>query len=273
MKLKAVAVSVMLAGGVMFLSACNDGQSDKTKAAAEAAAPAVKVTAESSFEDRSAYALGASVGMYVDVVQKEQGTILGGFNKDLIIKGFADSVNGKGDLTEEEIRSVLGELEQKMMAAAQEKAAAEAQANLKAGEDFLAANKSKEGVKVTDSGLQYKVIKEGSGKSPAPTDSVKVKYKGTLIDGTVFDEQTEAVTFPLGNIIPGWVEGMQLMKEGAVYEFYIPAELAYGEAGAGDIIAPNSVLVFNVELVGVESAESDAAEAETAAPVKDSAAK
>ena len=136
----------------------------------------------------------------------------------------------------------------------------EAAANLEAGKKFLEENAKKEGVVTTASGLQYKVITEGKGEAPKSGDTISVKYKGTTTDGKVFDEQKEPVDFPLANMIPGWVEGLQLMKPGAHYEFYIPADLAYGEAGAGDVIKPNSVLVFDVELVEVKHPEKDAAD-------------
>ena len=127
---------------------------------------------------------------------------------------------------------------------------------------ILAENKKKEGVQVTESGLQYKVIEEGEGVSPDANDKVTVHYHGTLIDGTVFDsskDRGEPVTFGLNRVIPGWTEGVQLMKEGATYEFYIPAELAYGtRAPQGSPIGPNETLVFKVELLEVkESANSN----------------
>jgi FKBP-type peptidyl-prolyl cis-trans isomerase len=122
------------------------------------------------------------------------------------------------------------------------------------GNTFLEENKNKEGVKTTESGLQYKVIKEGTGASPVATDQVTVHYTGRLIDGTIFDsskQRGEPATFPLNGVIPGWTEGLQLMKEGGVYEFYIPPHLAYGDRGAGNVIPPNSTLVFEVELLKV----------------------
>ena len=121
--------------------------------------------------------------------------------------------------------------------------------------DFLTANAKKEGVKVLPSGLQYKVIKSGSGKTPKATDSVKVHYHGTLIDGTVFDssvDRGEPITFPVNGVIKGWTEALQLMKEGDKWQLFIPSDLAYGERGAPPKIAPNSTLVFEVELLAVE---------------------
>lgn len=129
-----------------------------------------------------------------------------------------------------------------------------AQENKKAGEKFLAENAKKEGVKTTESGLQYKVITEGSGNKPAETDKVSVHYQGTLLDGTVFDSSIERGTpaqFPVNGVIKGWTEGLQLMSVGSKYELYIPAELAYGDQGAGDVIQPGSTLIFEVELLEI----------------------
>ena len=122
------------------------------------------------------------------------------------------------------------------------------------GEKFLAENATKEGVKTTESGLQYKVITEGDGPAPGATDEVTVHYVGTLINGEEFDSSIargQPVTFPLGNVIEGWTEGLQLMKTGSKYQFFIPAKLGYGERGAGVKIGPNQTLIFEVELLGV----------------------
>ena len=128
--------------------------------------------------------------------------------------------------------------------------------NSEKGEAFLAENAKKEGVKTTASGLQYKVLKEGTGKSPQKTDTVQVHYKGTLLDGTEFDssyKRGQTIEFPLNGVIPGWTEGVQLMKEGAKYQFTIPSKLAYGERGTpGGPIPPNSTLIFEVELISVK---------------------
>jgi FKBP-type peptidyl-prolyl cis-trans isomerase len=131
-----------------------------------------------------------------------------------------------------------------------------ADSNLEKGEAFLKENARKDGVKATASGLQYKVLKEGTGKVPKATDMVVVHYKGTLLDGTEFDssyKRGEPATFPLNRVIPGWTEGVQLMKEGAKYQFTIPSKLAYGEQGTpGGPIPPNATLVFEVELISVK---------------------
>ena len=131
-----------------------------------------------------------------------------------------------------------------------------AQTSAKQGEDFLKENAKKEGVKTTDSGLQYKVLKEGTGKSPKATDTVTVHYRGTLINGTEFDSSLKSgapAQFPLNRVISGWTEGVQLMKEGAKYQFFIPAKLAYGERGTpGGPIGPNETLIFEIELLKVQ---------------------
>ena len=129
--------------------------------------------------------------------------------------------------------------------------------NKKDGDAYLAQNKSKPGVTVTKSGLQYKVVKEGkaNGASPRASDTVVVQYRGTLIDGKEFDssyKRGKPATFPLGNVIPGWTEGIQLMKPGAKYQFVIPSDLAYGFTGQGQDIGPNATLLFEVELIGIE---------------------
>jgi len=126
--------------------------------------------------------------------------------------------------------------------------------NKKDGEEFLAKNKQKEGVKVTASGLQYKIIKQGTGAKPKLNDTVTVNYEGRLLDGTVFDssyKRGQPATFPLGGIIVGWREALQLMNVGSKYELYIPSNLAYGERGAGADIGPDATLIFTVELISI----------------------
>ena len=127
-----------------------------------------------------------------------------------------------------------------------------AQSSLEKGTTFLRENGTKEGVKTTASGLQYKVLQEGSGKSPKATDTVQVNYRGTLLDGKEFDKSSSPIEFPLNQVIAGWTEGVQLMKEGAKYEFYIPSNLAYGRRGAGGLIGPDEALIFQVELLKVK---------------------
>lgn len=174
-------------------------------------------------------------------------------NKKVLIDAFKRALNGDSTMSMSAEQAM--EFYRNYQSAAQKeeakKAAAEAVANKEAGEKFLAENKTKDGVQTTASGLQYKVIKKGTGKAPAATDRVKVNYKGTLIDGTEFDKG-EGVVFGVDQVIPGWTEALQLMPAGSVYELYIPSNIAYGERAAGDKIKPNSTLVFEVELVGIE---------------------
>lgn len=126
-----------------------------------------------------------------------------------------------------------------------------AEDNQQKGDAFLAGNAKKEDVKTTASGLQYRVLKEGTGRSPTAQDKVTVNYRGTLISGKEFDS-SEGITFPLNRVIPGWTEGLQLMTEGAEYRLFVPSELAYGERGAGSVIGPNETLIFDVELLEVK---------------------
>lgn len=191
--------------------------------------------------DKLSYALGLSMG------QNFKGSGVDKLNAD----DFADAlraVYGEGTpaMTYDEAKQVVQEYFTNLQAKAGEM-------NAKAGKEYLANNAKEEGVKVTESGLQYLVVKEGNGKKPGPNDVVTVHYTGRLIDGTVFDssvERGESATFAVGQVIPGWVEGLQLMSEGSAYRLFIPSELAYGEHGTGPI-QPNSTLIFDVQLLKV----------------------
>lgn len=172
-------------------------------------------------------------------------------NADAFVKGMKEAIEGKpSSLSQEEVQQAMMELQQEM---GQKQGAAGAE-NQKAGEEFLAQNKNKAGVKTLPSGLQYEVLNEGSGKTPSASDKVTTHYHGTLIDGTVFDssyERGQPATFPVNGVIAGWTEALQLMKEGAKWRLYIPSNLAYGSQGAGDVIGPNTTLIFDVELISV----------------------
>lgn len=201
-------------------------------------------------KQKSSYAIGMDIG---GNFKKQEIDIDG----KAMAAGIADALAGKAQLTEAEKTQVLTEFRQSMMAKMMEKEKAAGEKNVKAGEDFLAANAKKEGVKTTASGLQYKVLKagDGKGKTPKPTDTVKVHYHGTLIDGSVFDssvERGEPAEFPVNGVIAGWTEVLQLMKEGDKWQVYIPSKLAYGERGAGGKIGPNATLIFDVELIKVQ---------------------
>jgi FKBP-type peptidyl-prolyl cis-trans isomerase FklB len=166
-------------------------------------------------------------------------------------KGLKEVLAGQpSSLSPQEVQQAMMALQQEMT----QKQGAKGADNQKAGEKFLAENKNKEGVKTLPSGLQYQVLQEGTGKSPAKTDKVTTHYHGTLIDGTVFDssyERGQPATFPVNGVIAGWTEALQLMKEGAKWRLFIPSNLAYGSQGAGDAIGPNSTLIFDVELISV----------------------
>ncbi len=199
---------------------------------------------------RASYALGADIGSNL----KRQELDL---DAKALAAGISDAIGGKTALTPAEVQETLAELRKQYMAQMESKAKVAGSKNLKDGEDFLAANGKKDGVKTTASGLQYKVIKSGSGATPKPSDEVKVHYHGTLIDGTVFDssvERGEPISFPVTGVIPGWVEALQLMKVGDKWQIYIPSKLAYGERGSGPKIGPNTALIFDVELLGIEGA-------------------
>ncbi len=184
---------------------------------------------------------------------------------------FADGKPVLDDAAREQIKNSVSEKIQKKQLEQRTAAAGKAKAE---GEKFLAENAKKPGVKVTASGLQYEVIKEGTGENPKASDTVTVHYKGTLINGDTFDssyDRGQPVSFPLQNVIPGWTEGLQLMKPGAKYKFVIPSALAYGERGAGVKIGPNSTLVFEVELIQLGEPKPAAAPPAPAAKPADAA--
>jgi FKBP-type peptidyl-prolyl cis-trans isomerase FklB len=197
--------------------------------------------------------LGYSIGMDIGGNLKKQSIEV---DADSLAKGFKDSyTGGKTLLTEEESKQAIQEFQKKMMAKQAETMKQAADKNKADGEKFLAENGKKEGVKTLPSGLQYKEITAGAGKSPKATDTVTTHYKGTLIDGTEFDssyKRGEPATFPVSGVIPGWTEALQLMKEGSKWQLFLPSSLAYGERGAGRDIGPNAALIFEVELISVK---------------------
>ena len=175
---------------------------------------------------------------------------------DILAKGLKDSYGGgKTLLTEDEARQAIMAFQQAQKAKQAETMRKLAEQNKAEGEKFLAENAKKEGVKTLPSGLQYKEIVPGAGKSPKATDTVTTHYKGMLIDGTEFDssyKRGQPATFQVSGVIPGWTEALQLMKEGAKWQLFLPSGLAYGERGAGREIGPNATLVFEVELISVK---------------------
>ena len=203
-------------------------------------------------KDKASYSIGYDIGSTF----KKQNIEL---NTDALIIGMKEALSGKeATMTKEEREKTLETFQKEMMekqAAASKEAATK---NLAEGEKFLAENKKKEGVKTTASGLQYKVVKEGTGPTPKETDTVVTNYRGTTIDGTEFDssyKRNEPATFPVNRVIKGWTEALQLMKVGSKYQLFIPASLAYGERGAGRDIGPNATLIFDVELLSIKPPE------------------
>jgi len=175
---------------------------------------------------------------------------------DLLIKGFTDAMSGAQPLmTDEEIGATLSAFQQQIQRKAAQAAAAAGEENKKAGEAFLAQNKGKQGVVTLPSGLQYKILKAGEGKKPTASDTVECNYRGTLIDGNEFDSsyrRGQPATFGVSQVIPGWQEALQLMSVGSKWQLFVPADLAYGERGAGREIGPNSTLIFEVELLAIK---------------------
>lgn len=177
---------------------------------------------------------------------------------DIFMKGFKDAFSGsKTVLTEDEMSKAMAAFKEERMKKHEEEAKKVAEKNTKEGEDFLVGNKKKEGVVTLPSGLQYKVLKEGDGPTPKETDTVTVNYRGTLVDGTEFDssyKRNEPATFPVNGVILGWQEALKLMKVGSKWQLFVPAGLAYGERSAGNIIGPNTALIFEVELLSAGGA-------------------
>ena len=208
--------------------------------AAAASAVAQDVAVESE-EDRVSYGVGMMMG--------EQLKQFGEIDYDLLIAGLRAQKEG------EETRITVEEAQAAIMAQQQEAAEAASAEASAASEQFLEENAAKEGVTVTDSGLQYEVLEEGDGPKPSVDDTVSVHYVGTLLDGTEFDSSIargEPAEFPLKGVIPGWTEGVQLMNVGSKYRFVIPSDLAYGDRGAGQAIGPGETLVFEVELLEIK---------------------
>jgi FKBP-type peptidyl-prolyl cis-trans isomerase FklB len=205
------------------------------------------------------YSLGYQVGGDLKRQQVE-------VNSDVLLQGIEDAVTGSEPaMSPEKMRATLIELKRKVIAQQREERAAEMKKNLEAGEAFLAENAGKEGIVTLPSGLQYRVIEAGTGSQPKPDDTVTVHYRGTLIDGTEFDSsysRNQPASFRADRVVPGWREALPLMKEGAKWELFLPAKLAYGERGAGKIPA-NSTLIFEVELLSIAQQESSS---DTAAP-------
>jgi FKBP-type peptidyl-prolyl cis-trans isomerase FklB len=204
-------------------------------------------------KDKVSYAMGMNFGT--------------GFRKQsididpaILARGIRDALsNGKTLLTEDEARAILTQLQSDIRKKQQEAALQLGEANKKQGLAFLEANKTKEGVVVLPSGLQYKVLQEGTGPKPTAADQVVCNYRGTLLDGTEFDssyKRGQPATFPVTGVIKGWTEALQLMPVGSKWQLFVPAELAYADRGAGPQIGPNATLIFEVELVSIKAKDT-----------------
>ncbi len=212
-----------------------------------------------TIRDKASYAIGLQIGQAL----KRQGLNV---DPKLLARGIAETLAGtKPALSDQQIEAALAAFQREMQAQQAAKSKADAAKNTKAGAAFLAANAKKKGIKMTKSGLQYLVLKAGNGPRPKATDTVKVHYRGSLIDGTVFDASYKGkspnvtdkpVSFAANRVIKGWTEALQLMKVGASYQLFIPANLGYGVRGAGEDIGPNSTLIFVVHLLSIERAKS-----------------
>ena len=204
-----------------------------------------------SEKEKVSYAIGMNVGKNL-----QRGSIE--VDPAMLMKGLQDTLAGKTLLTEQEAQTVLMQLQTDMRKKQEEKMQQAGEANQKEGEAFLAANKAKAGVVTLPSGLQYKILKEGTGPKPTASDTVVCNYRGTLINGTEFDssyKRKEPTTFPVNGVIKGWTEALQLMPVGSKWQLFIPPDLAYGARGAGADIGPNATLVFEVELVSIQPKE------------------
>lgn len=236
----------LLASSSMAYAAQTTNKAAKPTEKAQPASTA-GITDNSPEAKKVGYGFGYIIGKSnVDAVK--------GLDVDAFVAGFKDGYLGNSpSLTEDQIKSVLVQYKQAQDAQEMQAFNAESAKNLKEGEAFMLDNAKKAGIVTTKSGLEYQVLKTGTGKKPKATSQVKVHYEGRLINGTVFDssiDRGEPLTFPLDQVIAGWTEGVQLMQEGAKYRFFIPAKLAYSDTGAGNI-PPNSTLIFDVELLEV----------------------
>lgn len=240
----------LVAVALLSVAACQEAKKEEV---AESKAPVLETEVQ-----KQAYGLGAYIGMNMQrnlVEQEKLGVVL---EKELIVRGFVDSINEKATIEKEEIQALLMNLEQTMKTKQQEMSSKASEASLAEGQKFLEDNAKKEGVAVTESGIQYVVLTPSEGEKPAATDTVKVHYKGTFLNGDTFDssyDRGEPAVFPLNRVIKGWTEGVQLMSVGSKYKFTIPSDLAYGPNGNPPRIPGNSVLEFEIELLEIQKPE------------------
>ena len=232
--IKAIQTAVVCIGLTALVTACNEKE---------------KVVKLDTQTNKASYSIGLQFGSQISKIQDM-------VNQDAIILGFKDGLTEtKSQLTTEEMQTVMQEFQKSMVEKQQAKQKEMATNGKAEGEKFLVANKTKDGVITTASGLQYKILTAGTGASPAATDTVITHYTGTTIDGKVFDsshKRNAPATFPVNGVIKGWTEALQLMKVGSKWQLFIPSELAYGDRGAGASIGPNQVLIFEIELLQIK---------------------
>jgi FKBP-type peptidyl-prolyl cis-trans isomerase FklB len=251
--------TLLMAGTVLLGSAMAQQSTTKSQAApakpqstapaqATPDAPAPKPGASSPFtkqRDKVSYAIGMNIGAGIHRQSVD-------VNPDVLAQGIKDAIAGKTQMTDEEARAAMMQLQADMRAKQEEQAKQSVESNKKEGDAFLAVNKTKEGVVALPSGLQYKILKAGTGPKPTAADTVVCNYRGTLINGKEFDAN-QGATFPVSGVIKGWTEALQLMPVGSKWQLAIPPDLAYGARGAGADIGPNATLLFDVELVSIQA--------------------
>jgi FKBP-type peptidyl-prolyl cis-trans isomerase len=251
--MKNMSFCLALASAVTFTMVAEDAKPPIPAAAAAPTNSLPEVTARfKSVEERNAYAIGMLVGGNISQNIKRNNWEV---SPEVIARAFEEVLTGKNTLmSSNDAQMVFKAYSTELSAKAEAKRKAEGAANLKAGQEFLAANKSKDGIITLASGLQYKVLTEGTGPKPKLSDMVVTQYRGTLIDGTEFDssyKRGQPATFSVQGVIKGWTEALQLMSVGSKWQLFVPAELAYGERGQTKI-GPNQVLIFEMELVGIK---------------------
>lgn len=229
------------AAGTQKTPAAKTGQSTKPRTQA--------ILVLKTQKDKVSYALGMNLGTNLHKQSVE-------VDPAIVLRGLKDALAaGKTLLTEDEVRAALTQLQAEVRNKQQEIMKQAGEANRKEGQEFLAANKAKEGIVTLPSGLEYKILTEGTGPKPAATDSVSCNYRGTLLNGKEFDssyKRGQPATFPVNGVIKGWTEALQLMPVGSKWQLFIPSELAYGDRGAGPDIGPGSTLIFEVELLSIQ---------------------
>jgi FKBP-type peptidyl-prolyl cis-trans isomerase FklB len=257
------AVNILVAGILLLGNQYSQGQ--QTPVAKPQAAPTAKTRrapaakgavapALTTQKDKFSYALGMNLGTSL---HKQSVPV----DPNLLARGLKDALaGGKTLLTEDQARATLMEVQTEMRKKQQEEMQRAGDASKKEGEAFLAANKSKEGVVTLPSGLQYKILTQGTGPKPTASDSVVCNYRGTLLNGTEFDssyKRGQPATFPVNGVIKGWTEALQLMPVGSKWQLFVPSDLAYGERSPGPEIGPNSTLIFEVELLSIQNKSAD----------------